>query len=206
MRGERHDDAAAPLSRPRLRHRRVAALCALVLAASVGTVAAASGPAVAAGSKFTVHLATVKGLGKVLVDASDRTLYVFSKDKQGKPTCTSKTCVSFWPPLTISKAKKPTGGAGLNSKLLGTVKDPNGKLQVTYDRKPLYLLAGDKVGQANGEGITAFGGTWTAVNAKGKAVVVTTTTTTMGPTTSSSSTTPSSSTTTTTTGGGGYWA
>ena len=49
---------------------------------------------------------------------------------------------------------KPTLGAGLKAAKLGTIKRPNGKLQVTYNKFPLYRYYLDKKpGQANGEGV-----------------------------------------------------
>jgi|SRR5579872_310455 len=188
----------------KLRRRRAAAVLALAAATFGGVAAAASGPAQAAGSHFTVRLASASGVGKVLVDGAGKTLYIFSSDKNGKPHCTSVKCAAYWPALTVAKGKTPTAGAGLNSKWLGTVKDPNGKMQVTYDHKPLYLFAGDsKPGQANGEGLVGFGGSWSTMNAKGQSVAATTTTTTTtsgGGTSSTTTTTMAGSTTTTTTG------
>jgi predicted lipoprotein with Yx(FWY)xxD motif len=168
----------------RVRAWRALALGCVGIAAVAGAVAAASGLAVAAGSRTTVHLAREPGVGEVLVDSGGRTLYVFSKDKAGKPKCTSKGCVAVWPPLTISSSRKPTCGAGLKTYLLGTVKDPDGKLQVTYNHRPLYRFSGDgKPGDVNGQGLESFGGRWTTVNAKGKPVTGssgTTTTTSWG--------------------------
>ena len=45
----------------------------------------------------------------------------------------------------------------------GTIKRPEGTLQVSFDGMPLYTFAGDsRPGQANGQGI---GGVWFAVKA-----------------------------------------
>ena len=44
---------------------------------------------------------------------------------------------------------------------LSTVRRSNGTLQVTFDGMPLYTYAGDRAqGQANGQGLRSFGGTW----------------------------------------------
>ena len=38
-------------------------------------------------------------LGKILVDGSGRTLYLFEADKEGSSTCYDR-CAQVWPPLT----------------------------------------------------------------------------------------------------------
>jgi hypothetical protein len=43
----------------------------------------------------------------------------------------------------------------------GILRRSNGMLQVTYAGMPLYRFAGDRAkGEANGEGLHSFGGTW----------------------------------------------
>jgi hypothetical protein len=69
-------------------------------------------------------------------------------------------------------ADLPTGGKGVTTSLLGTTTRSNGKLQVTYNRHPLYTFKLDKAaGQTNGEGQAAFGAKWYAVSSKGTAVL-----------------------------------
>jgi predicted lipoprotein with Yx(FWY)xxD motif len=130
-------------------------LIALLAALAVlATVAVASGAA--ASKSATVSVRTTK-LGRVLVNAQGRTLYLFMKDKNGKSACAG-ACATGWPPLLTSG--KPKAGAGVESKLLGTTVRKSGR-QVTYDGHPLYTYAGDsKAGQTNGEGSNAFGAAW----------------------------------------------
>jgi predicted lipoprotein with Yx(FWY)xxD motif len=46
---------------------------------------------------------------------------------------------------------------------LATITRDDGSTQVTYNGWPLYRFARDTApGQINGQGITAFGGTWSA--------------------------------------------
>jgi hypothetical protein len=60
---------------------------------------------------------------------------------------------------------KPVAGSGVRASLLGTIKRPDGKLQVTYAGKPLYLYSGDsKPGQANGQGVNQA---WYAITPSG---------------------------------------
>ncbi len=101
-----------------------------------------------------VHTATDAKPGKILVDASGRTLYVFDKDTSGTIACTDP-CTGTWPPLTVTGAQPSPSMAGL-----GTVKRPEGTTQVTYKSRPLYRYSGDtKAGDTNGDGV---GGIWHA--------------------------------------------
>jgi predicted lipoprotein with Yx(FWY)xxD motif len=105
-------------------------------------------------------------LGTFLVDGKkSKTLYLFMKDKSGKSACYG-ACATNWPPfLTIGK---PKAGAGVKAALLGTTKRKDGKLQVTYNKHPLYWFKFDgKAGQTKGEDVNAFGGDWYVISAKG---------------------------------------
>jgi predicted lipoprotein with Yx(FWY)xxD motif len=118
--------------------------------------------------KGSVALASTK-LGKVLVDGSGRTLYLFEADKGAMSKCDG-ACASAWPPLTTSG--KPTAGAGVVAAKLGTAKRADGTTGVTYDGHPLYTYAGDGApGQTTGEGLTDYGAPWYALSAAGKTVV-----------------------------------
>ena len=113
-----------------------------------------------------VSLGSAAGLGQVLVDSEGHTLYAFSGDGEGTPTCEG-ACAKAWPPLLVEQGEpEPSNGAGASR--LGTVKRADGTRQVTYAGHPLYSFSGDKSpGQANGNGSTAFGGTWTALKGSG---------------------------------------
>jgi predicted lipoprotein with Yx(FWY)xxD motif len=148
-----------------------AAMAALLAAAFLALRPPASDAAQAKGA--TVSTAKT-GLGRVLVNSSGRTLYLFGKDKKGKSSCSGQ-CASFWPPL-ITKGK-PIATGGAKASLLGTTKRADGRMQVTYNRHPLYMFVKDtKAGQTNGEGVTAFGGTWDVVSPAGNKIVKSTST------------------------------
>src|ERR1041384_341916 len=85
----------------------------------------------------TVSLASVSGVGKVLVDSKGFALYSPAQEKGGAIRCTGG-CATIWLPLTVKGS--PRAGSGLN---LGTVMRPDGKTQVTFDGKPLYRFAED---------------------------------------------------------------
>jgi predicted lipoprotein with Yx(FWY)xxD motif len=108
-------------------------------------------------------------LGRIVVNSGGRTLYVFSRDKNGKSACAG-ACAKFWPPLIA--ASKPRASAGARASLLGTTKRADGRMQVTYNRHPLYMFVKDtRKGQIHGEGLTAFGGQWNALSPAGTKVV-----------------------------------
>jgi predicted lipoprotein with Yx(FWY)xxD motif len=145
---------------------------ALIASAAVlGTLACAVVPAAAshaAGSKGPVVSTATTSLGRILVDARGHTLYLFGKDRNGKSAC-SGACAAAWPPLIATA--KPRAGAGAEASRLGTTRRADGRLQVTYNRHPLYTFVKDTTkGQTNGEGLNAFGATWNALSAAGAKV------------------------------------
>jgi len=144
---------------------------AIASAAVLGALACAVVPAAAshaAGTKGPVVSTATTSLGRILVDSRGHTLYLFGKDRNGKSAC-SGACAVAWPPLIANG--KPRAGAGTRASLLGTIKRADGRRQVTYNHHPLYTFIKDtKKGQTNGEGLTAFGGTWDALSASGAKV------------------------------------
>ena len=125
-------------------------------------------PKTASGQPATFGV-TNGGLGKILVNSQGRTLYLFGKDSGTTSACTG-ACAGNWPPLRANG--KPTLGTGADASLVGTIQRADGKPQVTYNGHPLYLFKGDKQpGDTNGEGLTAFGGTWYVLSSSGNQVV-----------------------------------
>jgi predicted lipoprotein with Yx(FWY)xxD motif len=116
----------------------------------------------------TVSAADNGKLGKILVDSKGNTLYLFEKDTGPTSMC-SGACASNWPPAQASGA--PTGGDGVTASKLGTTKRSDGTEQVTYNGHPLYTYTGDgQAGQANGQGLEAFGAEWYTVSPAGSKV------------------------------------
>ena len=138
---------------------------AALVAAAFGDTSSAAPPQA---SKGTLVALGKTALGKVLVDARGRTLYLFEKDKRGKSACYG-ACATYWPPLLSPAKARP--GSGVRAALLGVTRRADGKRQVTYAGHPLYTFAVDtKAGQTNGEGLKDFGGSWDVVSATGRAV------------------------------------
>jgi len=121
----------------------------------------------AATGAAAIQAAKVPGVGTVLTNSSGQTLYLFEADTGTTSTC-SGSCAAIWPPVTTSG--NATGTMGATSSMLATTSRTDGTTQVTYNGHPLYTYTGDTAsGQANGEGINAYGGLWYAVTTAGAA-------------------------------------
>ncbi len=101
------------------------------------------------------------------------TLYHLSGEGNGKFICTSSGCLGVWHPLIASSSGTPSGEVGS----LGTVKRPEGTLQVTYKGAPLYTFTGDhQSGETNGQGIKDVG-IWSAATTAASSAPATSTST-----------------------------
>jgi predicted lipoprotein with Yx(FWY)xxD motif len=141
--------------------------------AALGFALAHTAEGNAAARKSVISTATT-GLGKIIVDAQGRTLYLFQKDKNGKSACSGQ-CAAFWPPVIASG--KPVAGPGVKASLLGTIKRGDGRMQVTYNHHPLYTFVKDtKKGQTSGAGVDGFGAEWFVVSPAGAGITKTTVT------------------------------
>ncbi len=161
----------------------------LVAVLSGVAVAAFAGLAFAA-SNTTVKTAHNAKLGEsILVDSHGRTVYELKPETTQHLLCTSKPCFMFWPPLTASKNAKLTKATGIKGKLGLLHRD--GFYQVTLGGRPLYHFSLDhgKAGQANGNGVVGFGGTWHVVSSGASKPTTTTSTTTTSTTMGSTTTT-----------------
>lgn len=134
-------------------------------------------------------------LGTILVDSQGMTLYHLSGEQNGKFICTSTACVGVWHPLIASSSGAPSGEVGS----LGTVKRPEGTMQVTYKGEPLYTFTGDQQsGETKGQGIKDVG-TWSVVETSSNSTPATSTSSTpAAPAPSTGGSSEESS------GGGGY--
>ncbi len=118
---------------------------------------------VAAGAT-TVMVAT-SDLGQILVDGQGRTLYLFTPDEAGTPTCYDD-CALAWPPLLTEG--DITVGAGLDDSDFSTATRTDGGDQVKTGTWPLYYYAGDEApGDTNGQGLQ---GIWYVVSPSGEAI------------------------------------
>jgi predicted lipoprotein with Yx(FWY)xxD motif len=203
--------------------RRVSGLAIGIAALTLGFATSLAALALAAGGSSTITSTSNAKLGEQLVvDTQGRTLYALSPETTHRLLCKSSECLKFWPALTVRSSKtKLTAGSGVHGRL-AILRRSNGTLQVTLGGLPLYRYSGDHAkGEANGQHIHSFGGTWHVISATGSASPAapttpappatqttpgytapaygTTSTPTPAPTTTPSYTTPTSTTTTPTT-------
>jgi len=119
-------------------------------------------------AKATKLGAASSSLGRIVVDGTGRTLYLFERDRNRRSACYG-ACAQYWPPL-LSHGK-PIARAGAKQPLVGTTRRRNGSTQVTYAGHPLYRYLGDtRPGQTNGAGLQDFGGGWDPISPSGKKV------------------------------------
>ena len=146
-----------------------AAAAALAIALfAVGYGSSAASPTSSAAGKATRLGSANSTLGRLVVDGSGRTLYLFEKDKNRHSACYG-ACAQYWPPLLTHG--KPVARVGVKQSLLGTTRRRNGSQQVTYAGHPLYRYVGDTgAGQTNGAGLQDFGGGWDPISPSGKKI------------------------------------
>lgn len=135
---------------------------------STPTTSATSSAGGASASSMTIVKTTSGPLGTYLADGAGRTLYLWVADGSGPSKCYG-SCANVWPPLLASGT--PEAGSGVDASKLGTVKRTDGKLQVTYDKHPLYYFVQDKAaGDTTGQGSNSFNAKWWVVGTNGAAI------------------------------------
>jgi predicted lipoprotein with Yx(FWY)xxD motif len=117
----------------------------------------------------TVGVSTING-SQVLVDSSGDALYSPDQEANGMISCTG-SCETIWMPLTTSAGAKPTASSDVTG-TVGTIKRPDGSMQVTLNGAPLYTFTEDGgPGKVTGDGFSdQFNGksfTWHVVSLGG---------------------------------------
>lgn len=106
--------------------------------------------------------------GQHLADASGRSLYVFTGDRDGASNCEDE-CIRNWPPLIQKGVIR--GGREVQEALIGTTVRDDGVRQVTYAGRPLYYyIAAKGPASAAGQAASAFGGEWFLVSPTGEPI------------------------------------
>jgi len=131
-----------------------------------------SSPGSAAKPSASFSTAKVSSEGTVVVDGRGRTVYILTSDGSTNAPCTDASgCTKLWLNLPLPNGTSAAkAGMGLNASLFAT-KKLSGVTFPTYHGWLMYEYAGDSgAGQANGQGIKSFGGTWYVLNASGNPV------------------------------------
>ncbi len=143
---------------PHMSRAALIALIALLVAGAAGVQAATK--------KLTLKSESVSSLNSsVLAAPNGRTLYRLSPETSKHVLCTTP-CLKFWKPLTVrSKSTTVKLPSGIRGKIGFLARGK--KFQVTLKGRPLYTFVGDAAtGQAAGQNIKSFGGTWHVLTVK----------------------------------------
>ena len=101
-------------------------------------------------------------VGTVIVDPSGLSLYGFTQDAEGIPTCLDE-CAEAWPPLLVEALPN-----NLNPMVFSVAERADGTLQLRSGDWPLYYFSGDVApGEINGQGAE---GTWFLIDLEGELV------------------------------------
>lgn len=162
---------SAQNNRPRRRFgwttRSVVAVSAAVVSAALAGVAVAR--------TFTLNVAKAAPVTNqahktvhenIVINSRAKAVYWLSGDSKSHPECKrANHCFTFWHPVKVASVRRLTKARGVPGKL-GTWKR-DGFIQVTLAGHPLYTFSGDAMKRhATGQGIKAFGGTWSVTKAK----------------------------------------
>jgi len=130
---------------------------------STSAPAASATASAAAAAAVELRTESTK-LGAVLADKKGKTVYWFAKDTSAASACTG-ACATAWPP--VLGMPEAASGSSLTGKF-GTIRRSDGTVQATYNGHPLYTFEGDTAaGQANGNGVIAFGAAWSVITISG---------------------------------------
>jgi predicted lipoprotein with Yx(FWY)xxD motif len=126
----------------RLRHILLTALAVALLMPAAAMAAQGFGAA----AKAPVVKLRDKAFGPILARRDHQALYYWQTEKKagGKVRCTGE-CAVAWPPLIVRSAV-PRKVAGIKG-VFGVVRRPDGKLQLTYNRLPVYTYAHERPNQ-----------------------------------------------------------
>lgn len=142
------------------------------------TPAAATTPAPSSsppGASFST--AEVSGLGTVVVDGRGETVYLLTADGHTNVPCDDASgCTKYWPDLALpAGTTAATAGTGIDASKLSTMKLADGQTYPTYGGFLMYEFSKDTgPGQAHGQGVKSFGGTWWVISPTGTPITTST--------------------------------
>jgi predicted lipoprotein with Yx(FWY)xxD motif len=102
-------------------------------------------PAAAAKPQAPVSSFVDPTFGRVLSRTDKQVLYYWQVEKKagGRVRCVG-SCAKAWPPLVVKSAKQVSRKIAGLSGVFGTVRRPNGRLQVTRNKLPVYTYAHER--------------------------------------------------------------
>lgn len=122
---------------------RILARITVASAVALSVVAAGTAPAMSRGAEARTPVIKQKDprFGNILATRAHRALYFWSVEKRDfKVHCTG-ACAQAWPPLIVrTRADVPRRISGIKG-TFGVIARPDGKLQVTRNRLPVYTYA-----------------------------------------------------------------
>jgi predicted lipoprotein with Yx(FWY)xxD motif len=158
----------------------IAGIAVIVLGVGGGNAKTRHQHTAAAGSAVSIRITP---LGRTLVDANGRALYVFAGDRANVSRL-SEAGLSVWPRFIATGPVKASNGA--QAAKIGTITGPSGIRQVTYNGHPLYYYVGDSApGSTRGQGLNEFGALWHVLGPAGSAVTSSQSNSTAAPASSS---------------------
>jgi len=150
----------------RFNHRALAfgAVAVTGLVAACGTASTTSSATASPAPAGRMAIATMlTSIGTVLTGPDGHTIYVLIDD--GRAVTCSGACLATWPPVTLGSGP-PRTASGVTASLSTVM--AGGATQLTVSGDPAHYYAGDgSAGDANGEGISSYGGIWYALEPNG---------------------------------------
>jgi predicted lipoprotein with Yx(FWY)xxD motif len=112
-----------------------------------------------------LKISTHPTLGEYLTDKDGRSLYMFDLDSDMMSNCYDD-CATTWTPYLIDSGVTIYGN--IRDNLLGRFARTDGKIQLTFNKMPLYFYSLDTMpGDFNGNGLMSFGGKWYLMSPNG---------------------------------------
>lgn len=130
---------------------------------AIGTLSTTAQVPVTGGT--TINERVTDTHGSILVDDTNRPLYLYTNDIQNGNTssCTDAECMSEW--IAVTTLGTPVAGSGVSQELLGTISRDDGTMQMTYNGWPLYYSASGSDIEHGDEG------TWFLITTAGNAAM-----------------------------------
>ena len=125
--------------------RRVVVLGLLVLAIGLVATSSTAAPeeAVGAAANPLVSKLRAPNLGAVvLAKANKQALYYWNRERRGGPIRCTGACARAWPPYLLGNRVVPRKIAGYKG-VFGVIRRPDGRRQLTYNRRPLYTYVNE---------------------------------------------------------------